>query len=168
MSEQLPKEKKMQKQIGFLWIPDTSGEVLAVNWYRAADVDARIAELERDNASYANAHKVLLAERDKAQQLAMRQAAHIKRMSAGETDPPHCPSCDCARQGYASCLKDARDTVKEALIDEAVTQLRDLRRLIAAYVNAYDSGLSRHENANLADMRKIRDVHDRATATKEG
>jgi hypothetical protein len=52
----------------------------------------------RDNASYANAHKVLLAERDKAQQLAMRQAAQIKRMSAGETDPPHCPSCDCGRR----------------------------------------------------------------------
>ena len=54
-----------------------------------------VDELRRDNASYANAHKTLLEERDKAQQLAMRQAAQIKRMSAGETDPPHCPSCDC-------------------------------------------------------------------------
>jgi hypothetical protein len=86
---------------------------------------------------------------------------------------PPCPICkksDC-RLTYEECHgatkgEIARDTVKEALIDEAVTQLRDLRRLIAAYVNAYDSGLSRHENANLAEMRKIRDAHDRATATK--
>lgn len=36
----------MEKQKGFLWIPDKAGEEL-VEWYRASDVDARIAELRK-------------------------------------------------------------------------------------------------------------------------
>lgn len=36
----------MEKQKGFLWIPDRAEEEL-VEWYRASDVDARIAELEQ-------------------------------------------------------------------------------------------------------------------------
>ena len=75
----LSKEKKMQKQTGYLWIPDSAGEEL-VEWYRATDVEARIAELERDNAAYANAHKVLLAERDHYRQIAEINAETIKEM----------------------------------------------------------------------------------------
>lgn len=46
--------------------------------------------------------------------------------------------------------------------DEAL----ELKRLITGYVNAYDAGLSRHENVELDMMRKIARKHDRATATK--
>lgn len=41
----------MEKHKGFLWIPDKAGEEL-VEWYRASEVDARIAELEKAHARY--------------------------------------------------------------------------------------------------------------------